>query len=287
MSNVEPGAILRSPAQTPRPQIVVTDSEASVLSWGSTARSSATVPGEPDGPPTPANHENPANEPVGFPWEGSENAPQPGVAIGPSVRTERLYRSVSVPDSYDPQAPPSTTAGPTSSQAATSGVYPDDLQGTMVSMSALSADAKNPAGIPAASSPSPAARASSDRGISGFVAFLIIAAVTGIAGYFDMLANRQFSWIAGTAFVCTSFVVALLVRRSDLWTAVIAPPLAFLTALIIAGQPSTLTSAGSLMIREISLVATGLAFNAPFIFGGTIAALIVVLIRRATSRSKA
>ena len=43
----------------------------------------------------------------------------------------------------------------------------------------------------------------------------------------------------------------------------IIPPLAFVAALLIAGQPTTLTGTGSLLLRELSLLGTGLAFNAP------------------------
>ena len=72
---------------------------------------------------------------------------------------------------------------------------------------------------------------------------------------------------------------ALVVRRPDDIVAVTAPPLAFFLATITAGQ-LTLPPAGGFLVREAFMVITTLGANALWIFGSTLAALAIVLIRR-------
>lgn len=217
--------------------------------------------------------------PSEVPWDTTPEEYERGVAIGPLVKTEQLYRPPAAPD----------TAEPVSRRNQTSGDTPDAAPRTIDPVHATSAEPRGSDQPTAGAMTSGPANQSTDNasGISTLVVFLIIAGATTLAGFADMFINRQFTWLSGVTFVVASIIAALLVRQRDLWTAVIAPPLAYLTALLIAGQPSTLTSAGSLIIREVSLVGTGLAFNAPYIFGGTLAALIVVLIRRSSFRKKA
>lgn len=246
--------------------------------------------------PLPAPLPATGSKPVGFPWEENNHDHEPGVVAGAPVKTERLFRSKNFADptvGEDPQAGRFAAAGghfvPVIDTEAAAGVYSGNVQETIDRMNALSTPPPNPVQPPPGDlmpAPAPARIASDDdRGFSTFVVFLIIAGITTLVGFVDMTMNRQFTWITGVAFICASIFAAIKVRRRDLWTAVITPPLAYLTALLIAGQPSTLSSAGSLMVREASLVGTGLAFNAPFIFGGTGAALVIVLIRRATNKS--
>ncbi len=129
--------------------------------------------------------------------------------------------------------------------------------------------------------PSPGA----NQGFSTLYVALIITGVTTAAAIVDMVINRQLTIITGIVFVLVCIFTAIKVRPSDLWTAVITPPLAFLAALIISGQITALSGSGDLLLREATVIATGLAFNAPFVFGGTIAALIVVLVRRPKAKA--
>lgn len=110
--------------------------------------------------------------------------------------------------------------------------------------------------------------------------FLLILVPTAIAGFIDFMSRGVLGVIAGITFVVCCLLTAILIRQRDLWTAVISPPLAFLLALIIAGQKDTLDGTGQLIVREASLILTGLALGAPWLFGGTLIALAVVLVRR-------
>ena len=78
-----------------------------------------------------------------------------------------------------------------------------------------------------------------------------------------------------------SVIAAAVVGYRDLSTAIITPPLAYFTAIVVAGQPSLLAgNTSNLLLRELLMVAAGLASNAPWIFAGTGAAALIVIVRR-------
>ncbi len=144
-----------------------------------------------------------------------------------------------------------------------------------------------PAGmIPTASAASSAAGtpATDDprnrKGLSSGMVMLILTLGTTAVAFADRYLNNNLTWYTGVTFVALCTICALFVRRTDRWMAVFWPPLAFLLALMISGQPEVLGANGNLLIREASLLFSGLAFNAPWIFGGTILALLIVIVRR-------
>ncbi|MDQ1307934.1 MAG: hypothetical protein QG671_3768 [Actinomycetota bacterium] len=117
------------------------------------------------------------------------------------------------------------------------------------------------------------------------VFFLILAATT-LAGLADEFLFGASTWLTGAVFVAASILAALLVRRRDMVTAVISPPLAFVVALLITAQADALRGGGNLFVKEASALVTGLAFNAPWVFGGTLAALVIIAARRIRLRSR-
>lgn len=244
-----------------------------VVESGAVIRSPADTPVEPE-----------VEEQTRWPWETAADpnaktptgAPASRTDAGPTIRTEDLYRSPS--ESGTGAEPASTPVNPSVSPTATAG-QAANVEPTAATIPPMTATY---AVDPSAASPSPVASpAQAERGLGTWGVFFLVTGITTVVGLVDMTMNREFTWFTGAAFVVASILGALMVRPRDLWTAVITPPIAFLVALVIAGQPTTITGSGSLLIREASLVGTGLAFNAPFIFGGTVAALIIVLIRRA------
>jgi membrane protein implicated in regulation of membrane protease activity len=116
--------------------------------------------------------------------------------------------------------------------------------------------------------------------------FILILAATTLAGFADEFLFGGSTWLTGAVFVASSILAALLVRRRDMVTAVISPPLAFLVALLITAQADALRGGGNLFVKEASALVTGLAFNAPWVFGGTLAALVIVAVRRLRLRSR-
>jgi hypothetical protein len=110
---------------------------------------------------------------------------------------------------------------------------------------------------------------------------LLVFTVTILTALGDTAINGSISFITGAVFVIISVVAAATVGYRDMSTAIITPPLAYFTAILIAGQPALLDGArDNLWIREGAMVIAGLAFNAPWIFAGTGAAALIVIMRR-------
>ncbi len=230
--------------------------------------------------PAETSGENPEPQQTRWPWENTDVSKSVGSTsgVGPTIPTDNLYRKQASNSAGDPTAtavvPPLGAIDPVgvAGVAAVTNPSPATIP-PMTAAYAADTSTVDPSTLEA--------RAKPESGLGTWGAFLLVAGITTVVGFVDMTLNRDFTWFTGAAFVIASILGALMVRPRDLWTAVITPPIAFLVALLIAGQPTTIAGSGSLLIREASLVGTGLAFNAPFIFGGTVAALAIVLIRRA------
>jgi hypothetical protein len=104
-------------------------------------------------------------------------------------------------------------------------------------------------------------------------------AATVVAAFLEAILRHDIGWITGVALLVSSVYSALVVRRADIWAAVVVPPLAFLVAALTAGQ-LTLGKSGGFVIRQgVGLFQT-LALNAPWVLGTTLICLVIVLVRR-------
>ncbi|MFZ4511032.1 MAG: DUF6542 domain-containing protein [Candidatus Nanopelagicales bacterium] len=121
-------------------------------------------------------------------------------------------------------------------------------------------------------------------GVRATGVWLVVIGVTVVMGFADALVvgRTQLGWLTGISLLAASVYGALVVRREDAIIAVIAPPLAFFVATITAGQ-LTLPPTGDLLVREAFMIITTLGANAAWIFGSTIVALVIVLVRRRRS----
>ena len=108
---------------------------------------------------------------------------------------------------------------------------------------------------------------------------VVVVAATVVAAFVEALLRHQIGWLTGLALLVSSVYCAVVVRRPDIWAAVVVPPLAFLVASLTAGQ-LTLDQTGSLLIREGYGLFRNLAVNAPWILGTTLICLAIVLVRR-------
>lgn len=140
------------------------------------------------------------------------------------------------------------------------------------------------AGTDADSEPGGGRRAHAAPGVRASGVWLVVIGVTVVMGFADALAvgRTQIGWLTGISLLAASVYGALVVRRDDAIIAVIAPPLAFFLATITAGQ-LTLPPTGDLLVREAFMIITTLGANAVWIFGSTIIALVIVLVRRRRS----
>lgn len=110
---------------------------------------------------------------------------------------------------------------------------------------------------------------------------LLMFVVTILAAVGDTAINGNTTYVTGVVFVVISVVCAALVGYQDLSTAIITPPLAYFTAILVAGQIGILKGVqDNLALREVAMLLGGLAFNAPWIFAGTASAALIVVVRR-------
>jgi hypothetical protein len=186
------------------------------------------------------------------PWDG---VPDPAVASVPAGRvdTGRLYRS-------------SGAEGPA----------------TLDAIPAIDPGRAPGAAVATAAPARPAAKAASvarGTGLTYSGVVVVIVAATVVAAFVEALLRHQIGWLTGLALLVSSVYCAVVVRRPDIWAAVVVPPLAFLVASLTAGQ-LTLDQTGSLLIREGYGLFRNLAVNAPWILGTTLICLVIVLVRR-------
>ena len=121
-------------------------------------------------------------------------------------------------------------------------------------------------------------------GIRASGVWLVVIGVTVLVAFADVVVVGAVNWITGLALVAASIYGAFMVRMTDWPIAVIAPPLAMFLAVITAGQ-LTLGPVTDLLVNEALMIVITLGNNVLWIFGATIAALVIVLIRRSRSRS--
>lgn len=109
--------------------------------------------------------------------------------------------------------------------------------------------------------------------------FALIAIATSLIGVVEYGIVGSIGWLTGVVFFLSSVFVALAIRMSDIVTAVISPPLAFFVAAIVSAQPWLTGETGNFWLLQGTSLLTALAFNAPWVFAGTLAALLIALFR--------
>lgn len=199
----------------------------------------------------PAHSADPADRAA---WDGT---PDPGASSAPSPRvdTGRLYRSAGAEGPATLDAIPAIDPGYVPTRSAAVDVVPESTSVTR--------------GV--------AHGGGTGLTYSGVAAVVI--SVTVLVGIADALITGKLGVLTGVALAVSSIYAALVVRKADIWAAVVMPPLAFLTATLTAGQ-LTLDAAGSMIVREGYMIFRTLAVNAPWILGTTAVCLVIVLVRR-------
>lgn len=115
-------------------------------------------------------------------------------------------------------------------------------------------------------------------GLTWSRAALIMVLGTVLAAFVEALLRHSIGSLTGVVLVILTIFCAVRLRREDIWAAVIMPPLAFLAAIVTAGQ-LTMNRSGSFLSRQALNIVTVLALNAPWILGATAIGLVIVLIR--------
>jgi hypothetical protein len=114
--------------------------------------------------------------------------------------------------------------------------------------------------------------------LTGMGVYAVVIGVTVAVAFVNViLFGPNINAISGVALAASSVVAALLVRRADDVTAIIAPPLAFGLAAITAAQIGLTTT--TLANRFITAFFT-LGNNWYWVIGSTLAAMAIVAVRR-------
>lgn len=119
-----------------------------------------------------------------------------------------------------------------------------------------------------------------NRGLRAPLVYLIVMGATvGVAFINAWLSSGKLGWPTGVALLISSIFAAVTVRRRDDFHAMVVPPLAFALAALTAPQVFVGQVVSSILNRaDIAFVA--LAENWIFILGSTLAAVVIVVIRR-------
>jgi hypothetical protein len=122
---------------------------------------------------------------------------------------------------------------------------------------------------------------SSSRGMSAGAVYLVVIGVTVLVAFANaLLADGTLGWPTGVALAVSSVYAALTVRREDDAAAIIIPPVAFLIATLTAGQFFLGAAESSSLLNRAVAGFFMLAENWMWIIGSTVAALVIVLVRR-------
>ncbi len=116
-----------------------------------------------------------------------------------------------------------------------------------------------------------------ESGLPGWLAVLLLIAIAGVGGLIDSISGTAIRGVFNWSLVLASLVAILLVRRSQMFSVVIAPPLVYFVA-----------SAGLLYVRTGGLHNRGklvdaatnwIVYGFPAIAGATAVVLVVAGIR--------
>jgi hypothetical protein len=155
---------------------------------------------------------------------------------------------------------------------------------------AAAAVAPPAAPAPSATRPRPTTRVASGRGVTGRGIVVLILVVTGVVGLLEVAIAGHRGHAFGIAFVVSSAIGALIVRRRDLPTALIAPPLLYCVLIVAMSVVDHHDAAGGRLTREGVYLGNAFVTGAPALWTGTLAAALVAgyrwwAARRTTSAS--
>lgn len=133
-------------------------------------------------------------------------------------------------------------------------------------------------------SPATAAPAPDGRGFrGGRVVTVATLVVIGVATLEAVLRDRIGPW-TGVTLVVVAVISPLVTRKGDRSLPAMMPPLAFLAAVLIAGQLLVPESGGTLRTREALMIVQTLGPNAVWVVVATILSTTIAAIRHFTDR---
>ncbi|NUU23354.1 MAG: hypothetical protein HOV68_17860, partial [Streptomycetaceae bacterium] len=116
-------------------------------------------------------------------------------------------------------------------------------------------------------------------GLTAPGAFVVAFGLTMAGMLFDELATDKLGVLFGTVFIGTCVLVAVKTRVRDLVAAAVAPPLAFALTILLHSLLFPTDNLESFMVRTALDMFQGLAYKAAVLWGGSLLAIAIVLIR--------
>ncbi len=127
----------------------------------------------------------------------------------------------------------------------------------------------------------------SARGVTAAGA-VVLALLLSLAGaFFDVFTGPGLRAVFAVCFVAGCVLAALVARRRELLKTVVLLPLVYVAVAVVAGTVRGTGAVGSWVMRQALDLLTALVLQAPALLTGTAAALVVALVRLATSRTPA
>ena len=107
------------------------------------------------------------------------------------------------------------------------------------------------------------------QGVTGRGVIVLIMVVTALGGLADLAVSGHRGHVFGVAFAASATVGAFVVRRRDLATAMIAPPLVYCVAIFLMSLVDQGDLSGGLLTREAFYLGNAFVTGAPAIWAGT------------------
>ncbi len=123
-------------------------------------------------------------------------------------------------------------------------------------------------------------------GITGRGVVVLIFVVTAVVGAAAVLAGGHRGHAFGIAFIVTAALGAALVRRKDITTAMIAPPLLYCVLVVLMSFIDTKDQSGGLITRKAVYIADAFITGAPAIWSGTALAAAIGWYRRRNATAR-
>jgi hypothetical protein len=140
-----------------------------------------------------------------------------------------------------------------------------------------------PATAPAAAPVTASARVVSGRGVTGRGVIVLTLFGTAIVGLLGVAISGHRGPPFAIAFVATCAIGALIVRRRDIRTAMVAPPLLYCVLIVVLSAFDTQGETGGFLTREGLYLGNAFVTGAPTLWAGTAAAVVIGWYRRRAS----
>ena len=130
-----------------------------------------------------------------------------------------------------------------------------------------------------------AGRAVSGRGVTGRGVVVLILILTGLVGLLEVAFAGHRGAAFAFVFVFTSAVGALVVRRRELPTSIVAPPLLYCVLIAALSIVDTHDQSGGFITRKAIYIGNAFVTGAPTLWAGTAAAAAIVWYRHRAGRA--